>query len=282
MKQLISIVFVFLAAQAFAQITFIHSTLEEALALAKKENKPLFVDVYATWCGPCKRMAATTFEDPTVVAFYNANFINLKVDGEKNDGPEVMKKYSLSAYPTLLYFFPDGRLATQFVGGMDVEEMMKKGKFTVDPSNDPVTKARASYFKSKKQTPDLKKYIAVMDSQKDDSLAFYAKQYLSKQPKLSLKDPAEFAVFLSQINDYQHPLSKAFLAHPEDVERTVLLEKISVYLRESFQTAKDKNDFAYMEQTIETLYPILEAQKAEQLPTKAEFVAYCKEQFENE
>ena len=55
---------------------FFHGTWEEALAEAKKQEKIIFVDAYAVWCGPCKRMAKNVFTQDRVGEFYNKNFIN--------------------------------------------------------------------------------------------------------------------------------------------------------------------------------------------------------------
>jgi len=56
-------------------INFFKGTYTEALAKAKEENKPVFLDVYAGWCGPCKKLKKTTFKDETVGEYFNKNFI---------------------------------------------------------------------------------------------------------------------------------------------------------------------------------------------------------------
>ena len=52
-------------------IEFYHGTWEEAILKAKAEDKIIFVDAFTTWCGPCKRMAASTFPDPAVGVLFN-------------------------------------------------------------------------------------------------------------------------------------------------------------------------------------------------------------------
>ena len=66
-------------------ITFEHGTLEQALAKAKAENKLVFIDGYAVWCGPCKHMAKTVFLEDTVGKYFDENFVALKVDVERGD-----------------------------------------------------------------------------------------------------------------------------------------------------------------------------------------------------
>jgi thioredoxin-related protein len=56
--------------------------LEDAMAL---EAKPVFFDVYTSWCGWCKRMDATTFKNPEVVAAINKNFHPVKFNGERKE-----------------------------------------------------------------------------------------------------------------------------------------------------------------------------------------------------
>ncbi len=60
-------------------------TWDEAIELNKKEPKKLFIDLYTDWCGWCKRMDATTFKDPKVVAHMNANYYAIKFDAEQKE-----------------------------------------------------------------------------------------------------------------------------------------------------------------------------------------------------
>ena len=53
--------------------------IETAVA---NDPKPVFIDLWTSWCGWCKRMDATTFKDEKIIAYINANFHPVKFDGE--------------------------------------------------------------------------------------------------------------------------------------------------------------------------------------------------------
>ena len=60
-------------------------TIEEAEAANKNEPRKILIDVYTDWCGWCKKMDATTFEDKNIVEYLNKNYYCVKLDGEDND-----------------------------------------------------------------------------------------------------------------------------------------------------------------------------------------------------
>lgn len=110
-------------------ISFKKTSFEDAKAEAKKTGKLIFIDAYTDWCGPCKRMAATSFKDPQVGDIYNKNFINLKVEMEKDkDGPELARKYRVVAYPTLLIIDGNGKLVKQAVGMRNKDQLIALAK----------------------------------------------------------------------------------------------------------------------------------------------------------
>lgn len=111
-------------------IDFSKGSLEEILELAKKENKLVFVDVFTTWCGPCKAMDKNIFPLKEVGTFYNTNFINYKLDAENPEfkGPEIAQKYKVPGYPTYLFLDHRGELVSSVSGAMDKEIFLKVGK----------------------------------------------------------------------------------------------------------------------------------------------------------
>ena len=73
-------------------IRFMHESLVKGLETASVLNKPIFIDCYTTWCGPCKYLSTSVFPDKKVGEFYNENFICLKFDMEKGEGLDIAKK----------------------------------------------------------------------------------------------------------------------------------------------------------------------------------------------
>lgn len=109
-------------------IQFESISLEEAMKEAKSSNKLIFLDAYASWCGPCKWMDAHTFQDEKVGEFYNDNFINLKIDMEKGEGPNIARKYKVTAYPTLFFINKDGEVEKKILGAKPAKEFLEIGK----------------------------------------------------------------------------------------------------------------------------------------------------------
>ncbi|AFD05715.1 protein containing a thioredoxin domain [Solitalea canadensis DSM 3403] len=103
-KVIVSLLLLLSVGSVMAQgINFEHTSWNETLKKARELNKPIFIDVYTTWCGPCKAMSNQIFPREDVGAFFNKNFINLKIDAEKGEWIEFSKKYGVKAYPTFLF-----------------------------------------------------------------------------------------------------------------------------------------------------------------------------------
>lgn len=109
-------------------IQFIEQDWSKALQQAKQQNKLVFLDIYASWCGPCKMLKQNTFSNDQVGEFFNKNFINVSVDGEKGVGPELAQKYSIEGYPTLIVADSIGKPVLYTVGYMDASNLLEFAK----------------------------------------------------------------------------------------------------------------------------------------------------------
>jgi thioredoxin-related protein len=128
---LVSIFVFFLSYSANAQgIEFFHGSFEEAKLLASKENKPLFVDVFTSWCGPCKKLSKTVFTKKSVGDYFNENFICFKLQADKKGGEnkKIADQYKVTAYPTLLWLDGDGKVLHAAIGFKEPKSLIKEAK----------------------------------------------------------------------------------------------------------------------------------------------------------
>jgi thioredoxin 1 len=109
-------------------ISFIGGTFHEALEKANKEDKYVFLQIYATWCGPCKKLKQTTFVDPGVGEYFNQNFINISINGETAEGKEIIKKYNLRSYPSLLILDLKGEVMKTSYGYRSSKQLLSWAK----------------------------------------------------------------------------------------------------------------------------------------------------------
>ncbi|SCC56517.1 Thioredoxin-related protein [Chitinophaga costaii] len=117
-------------AQAQDSAVYFEHTLswEQVKAKAKAEHKYIFMDCFATWCGPCRMMRNSVFPTPEAGAFFNQHFINvsLQCDTTQRDNDQVKawypvaqqmnKLYGIRVFPTFLFFDENGQLVHRVVG----------------------------------------------------------------------------------------------------------------------------------------------------------------------
>lgn len=115
-------------------IEFFHGTWEQALQKSAEKKKPIFLDVYATWCGPCKMLMGITFPDKKVGEYFNAHFINVEIDGESNEGEDLAERYGIRGYPSLFVIDAKGKVITGTAGFHTPSALIDFGKTAVSKS----------------------------------------------------------------------------------------------------------------------------------------------------
>lgn len=106
-------------------IEFFHGTYEEALQKARAEGKQIFVDVYTSWCGPCKMMAKNVFTRQEVGDYYNNKFVCLKLDAEKESSHAFFKHYQANGYPSFFWLDARGNLLDTRTGSVSPEDFIR-------------------------------------------------------------------------------------------------------------------------------------------------------------
>ncbi len=115
-----------------AQVKFNDVTPEELETLAKKEQKLIFIDLYATWCGPCKIMERDVLSREDVGEFMTKHYTCAKFDIDKPTGKELSKKYAIRTIPTYLVFDLEGHLLQSVSALMTPEEFIEKFSEMID------------------------------------------------------------------------------------------------------------------------------------------------------
>jgi len=82
------------------------TTFDGALAKARATQKPIMIDFYATWCGPCKVLDQQIYPAPEVTVEAQ-NFVSLKIDVDQQ--PDLATKFAVKGLPSIVFLNASGQ-----------------------------------------------------------------------------------------------------------------------------------------------------------------------------
>lgn len=224
------IILCLLCSVGFSQgIEFFHGEWKEALEEAKKDDRLVFVDAYAQWCGPCKRMAKDVFTQEEVGDFFNTNFVNLKLDMETADGRNFGSKYPVSAYPTLLFLNSKGELVKKVTGGKQAADLIALGQTAIksyDKSGDYAIK----YEEGDRSYDLVLNYVTELNKVNKPSMKI-SNDYLNSNPEISAQQKATF--LLAAVTESDSKLFDQLIALKSEIKKADLEESFTVKVRDA-------------------------------------------------
>ncbi|WP_288244773.1 thioredoxin family protein [uncultured Chryseobacterium sp.] len=288
MKKLSIFSALFIGALAFAQgIKFEDTNFSTILAKAKKENKLIFIDAYASWCGPCKLMVKNVFPQKAVGDYYNSHFVNAKIDMEKGEGIELAKKYNVKAFPTYLFVDGNGEVVHRTLGYVEENDFIQFAKDAGDPNKR--LGALKQKFENGEKDPEFLKNLAGLTMYNDAEFAARVMdRYFSGKTELDRED---VQMMLSATQSTDSPLYKTFVAKKAEITKILPAErydafdkniKVNTAIRKAYNADTKKwNDSYFMTEaqkflTKEEAEKILKRAKASRALKDKDIAAYEK------
>lgn len=181
---LLAVSWLFSGAADTTGIQFEHAAWKAITARAKKENKLIFIDCYTSWCGPCKKMAATVFTQKQVGELFNQHFISCKIDMEAGEGKDLSKAFHVGAYPTMLWVNAAGTVVHRVLGFMEADKLMTEAGAALRGGNAGAAQSlEEDYIKNKNNAEVVEAYLKSLIRTSDSRVREVSLQYLAVIPQ---------------------------------------------------------------------------------------------------
>ncbi len=216
-----------------------NTTWEKIKSQAKDENKYIFVDCYATWCGPCKKMDKEVYINDTVGSLVNARFISVKVqmDSLATDNDEIKDWYSTAhllqqenrvlELPTYLFYSPDGKLVHKSKGAKKVKEFINLINVSTDTASQYYT-LLSKYQQGNKSKEVICNLLPAALKMGEQAIAYQAADlFISMLDKPYTKD--NLILIKSVLVSSKSKAFEIFLSNPEKVNSELDDKHIAEY-----------------------------------------------------
>jgi pentatricopeptide repeat protein len=130
--------------------------LKTALNQAKAEGKQVMIDLFAEWCGFCKRMKQSTFPDPKVKKLTDEKYIRLTIDTQKE--PLLAMRFGSVGLPTVIILDATGSEVDRIQGFRTPQQFFDDVK-QIEEGKSSLSVARENYEKNKQNYRHAQNYL---------------------------------------------------------------------------------------------------------------------------
>jgi len=209
---------------------------------AKKENKYIFLDIYATWCGPCKEMDKKVYVNDSVGNYFNDKFISVKVQMDKtakddeqvrgwyNDATAIGKQYHITAFPSFVFLNPQGAVVDIQTGYQNVKQFVNLAQTATEPGKlykDPykrydslVTEYRRGNL-NYNELPSMINKASILDTALRTELMKVHKAYVVSLPANERYTERNIQFWSSLNLGFQTSIFRFFLKDPEKIDQVM-------------------------------------------------------------
>ncbi|HEY8929562.1 MAG TPA: thioredoxin fold domain-containing protein [Mucilaginibacter sp.] len=204
---------------------------------ARAEHKYIFVDCFATWCGPCKLMDREVYPLSSVGEFMNPHFISVKVqmDSSKQDddyvkswykdAQAIKNAYNVYEFPTYLFLSAEGKIVHRGAAAVRDTDFLKLARNALNPAKQYYT--LIEQYRAGRKNYEMMPYLANRSQEfHADQLAGelardYIKNYLFHLSRQELFNTKNIGFVVSFTKTSKDPGFKLFMAYPGKIDSAV-------------------------------------------------------------
>ncbi|MCK5856591.1 MAG: DUF255 domain-containing protein [Bacteroidales bacterium] len=193
-----------------SQFDFQQDSWKSVTKMAKKSNKPIFVQAMSQHCTACDEFELGILTDGELASMYNTSFVLFKLDSNTKDRSKLESNLSISAYPTSVFVDAKGQVIHKYVGlpsRIDMENMAKR-------------------VLSKKRT-----------------LAYYNKLHKSNTRAMSSDELLDYATILLHASENYSPIADAYFAR-QTLEQLATTQNLNAII--AFTDDINSREFAFI------------------------------------
>jgi thioredoxin-related protein len=237
MKSVVFSILLVFSANSFAQINFESLTFDQALAKAKSENKKIFIDVFTTWCGPCKNIDRNVFQTKEIGDRMNPDYVSIKVDAENSPDRSRVVAYGIPGYPTMLILDGDGKELYRIIGSRTVEGFHSELDKQLPPEMWPQNIALNNMIEHQNDEAVWRESMAVLYMKDNERFIDNCQTFVNQFGLNELNNSLDSNIFYYAVLPLNSPIPQRILKDPEFMTWNREMYK-KMDMRERARTAK--------------------------------------------
>lgn len=143
--------------KADVKLRYVYS-LEEALARAKAESKPIFFNCFADWAVPCHGMNMYVFSNAEFAQWVEKHFVPLFIDVTQAEHKAIATKYNIKKFAHFLVLDAHGRVQHRIIGGKQLPDFQKDLTLALSPKTS-LAGTEARYNTGKASIKEVRAYL---------------------------------------------------------------------------------------------------------------------------